>query len=696
VTDQQPDRLHKIQSDLIDISGRLNTLARDFQQLAAALPAELPNPREQHPPAPYRPAPYQPAPYQPAPSQPGPVQPGPVQPGAVRPAPSQPPAPQPMQPGGWGQPGRYPTAAAPTPGVQMTPRTPPPRPPAPAIRKPRRQVSIAEIFSIAGSAITLLGVAFVLLLPADGFLGQLPRAGIGLGLAAIAIVVALLQHRKEPGNVGSQALMGTGVASAFLTVLALSSLYRGPDQRPLLPEVAGIVLAGAISLGGVSVARWWRSQWLAVLAVLGSLILAPYLGGDNALWPMSFMLVMTLVTAAFQHKLDWVALLVARVVPTVGYFVWVLQPFEHQPSLNPIIGLGLAFVLAAGGLGIAVLHQDGSPTLRAMAVAAMVAMTAPMMLAIWVPDRYLAVALAAALGVIFAAAGLMGKIFASQVRAATVPLGAAFLALAVVRFTDGDYLGYLFFTLAAGYFALAASTRFKPVFVVAWILSGIGFVHWLPAVAGLFAPVRHYGIETVAESLLGLLATLLAVRALRAFRQEWGNALVYLSWTASVAFASVAVVIAGTTIGLSNGDPYAGFQIAHAIVTVGWLLLTVLLLGLGLRRDRDSVAAVRLAIALATAAVTKLFLFDLRTLPDLARALAFLAVGVVMLGIGTWYHRQLEKARKPVSSQPSAGQSTAPRPVAPPPAPSAEPGSNPAPAPSPPAADGDTSDSTDS
>jgi uncharacterized membrane protein len=67
---------------------------------------------------------------------------------------------------------------------------------------------------------------------------------------------------------------------------------------------------------------------------------------------------------------------------------------------------------------------------------------------------------------------------------------------------------------------------------------------------------------------------------------------------------------------------------------------------LGLRPDRDGPAALRVGLVLAIAAVAKLFLFDLATLPGLVRALAFIAVGVLLLATGTWYYRQLERVRR--------------------------------------------------
>jgi uncharacterized membrane protein len=136
-----------------------------------------------------------------------------------------------------------------------------------------------------------------------------------------------------------------------------------------------------------------------------------------------------------------------------------------------------------------------------------------------------------------------------------------------------------------------------------------------------------------------------AAPALRAFGVP-GSARMSVTWLASVAFGSVAIVHAGAEIGRLLAQPTAGFQGAHAMVTVTWLVLCVVLLRLGLRPDRDGPVAVRLALILAVAAVAKLFLFDLATLPGLVRALAFMAVGVLLLVIGTWYYRQLDRVRR--------------------------------------------------
>ncbi|PKQ31125.1 MAG: hypothetical protein CVT62_09270 [Actinobacteria bacterium HGW-Actinobacteria-2] len=658
---EQPQRLAKIQAELVDLSAKLNILARDFQQLAAELPQQVGVPGA-------RPA----APGT-VPGAPVGAPPAPVPPPVARP--SQPPylAPQPpMAVHGQGQnlypPPPPPRVAAPGGRAPQPPAPVPARPVRPT--RPRRQVSIAEVFAVVGSGITLLGVAFVLLLPNQAVMPDLVRAGIGLGLAVAAVIVALVQHRREPSNIGSQALMATGIASAFLTVLALSSLFHGDDGAPLFPTVPGIVAGGLISLGGVAVARWWRSQWLAVLAVLGSLVLAPYLGGRDALWPMTFMLVMTLATAAFQHKLDWTGLLLARFLPTALYFLVAVSGLGTHVDVQ--LGLGLSLILALGGLVIATLHQRGAIRMRAVSLMAMVTMAAPLVVAMWSPDRVLAAVVAGAFGLLMVAVGLLPAFFELQLRGTAAPLGALFVVLAVVRFTDGHYLGYLFFTLAAAYFAVAAATKFTPMLFVGGALGLIGVQLWLPVIAYAFAPLPGGDIELTAQSVLGLVATLFGMRALRR-RGVKGNGLVYASWLISVVFGSMAVITAGMLIAVRVGAEISqGFQTAHAIVTVGWILASVWLLRRGLLKERDSSAAVAIAIALSASAVVKLFFFDLRTLPDLVRAMAFLAVGLLLLVIGTWYHRQLERARRTSNGPTAAADGAVNEPVPGAPAPTSD------------------------
>lgn len=63
--------------------------------------------------------------------------------------------------------------------------------------------------------------------------------------------------------------MATGVATAYLVVVAVTTGYGW------VPTAPGLALAGAVALAGLHLARSWRSELLAVLVVLGAAVLAP-------------------------------------------------------------------------------------------------------------------------------------------------------------------------------------------------------------------------------------------------------------------------------------------------------------------------------------------------------------------------------------------------------------------------------------
>lgn len=587
------------------------------------------------------------------------------------------PAPEPV-PAGTLEPTRLPafTAAAPTgwpspppapPSLPIAARrkVPPPRPVRPAA--PRREWSVAEVFAIVGSAITLIGVALVMMMPQDGFLGPLPRTAIGLGLAAAAVVAAIWQHRADPKNLGAQALLATGIASTFLVLVALTAIFENPDGRPLLAVVPGLALAGLVSLAGVWMAGQWRSQWLAVLAVLGSLLLAPFLGDDLRV-SIAFMGVMTLATGFFQRGFGWTGLVLARTLPTGLYALAALATAGEGSGIDPAAlapSLVLGAALAVVGLVIAFLHQDGTPSERTAAAASLGLLAAPALLVGWQEGFIGALVVFLALGGLFTAVGFLRAWFTGLVRSVAIPLGGVFLTSAGLVFLGEEWFGMLFLVLAVSYLVVAAQTGSRVVLGVGSLLAVLGVLSWLPTLGGLFnwrlaGQTGRLGLTDVATSVLVLVAALAAAWAYRRYFPERRVGIHWATWAFAIVSGSVAVVVGGTLLGLAGGEALAGFQVAHAVVTVTWMGLCVFLLARGLRRDEQATGSLWLAIALAAAAVAKLFLFDLGTLPGLARALAFLAVGVLLLIVGTWYNRQLEKVRRARPPVDAAGTLTPP------------------------------------
>lgn len=76
--------------------------------------------------------------------------------------------------------------------------------------------------------------------------------------------------------------------------------------------------------------------------------------------------------------------------------------------------------------------------------------------------------------------------------------------------------------------------------------------------------------------------------------------------------------------------------------SAAWLAYAGLLLGLGIRRGSRPLRAAALAVGVL--AILKVFLFDLEELQGLYRALAFLALGLCLVGVGFLYRRWVAAA----------------------------------------------------
>lgn len=87
--------------------------------------------------------------------------------------------------------------------------------------------------------------------------------------------------------------------------------------------------------------------------------------------------------------------------------------------------------------------------------------------------------------------------------------------------------------------------------------------------------------------------------------------------------------------------------------SVVWLLLGVALLALGSRFDAKSIRLASAALVLI--AVIKVFLFDMANLEGILRALSFIGLGAVLIGIGLFYQKILSRGGERATAGPSGG-----------------------------------------
>ncbi|MGQ4598044.1 DUF2339 domain-containing protein [Nocardia sp. R6R-6] len=556
----------------------------------------------------------------------------------------------------------YVSRFAPSPGAGApwapTVRGPvPPRPPVPpraaGPRVPRtpwwqRDGVISRILAVAGVAVTLIGVAMLLVLAAQaGFFGPVPRV-VGGGVFSVALVGAGVRvFGRTGGRVGGIALAATGIAGAYLDVVALTTIYHW------LHPVLGLAVAFGVAAAGVGLAMRWRSQPLAVLVVLAAAALSPVL--TTRLVLLAFLIVLQVACVPVQLPRDWPYLHVARTLPAgLATFVFLVGALAGTPTMGERAWLlvAAAAVALAGLAGtlIIVRHRPTDLTASLTMAAALV----PMLIAPGMYEQRITVTLVAsvtaAVLLLVAALPIMPKLGAhlripGHTAVVAAVAGSIALLEACVGVSDPKTLPIALLVVALVSLGVAGGQRSR-------IAAGIGAAF---AVLGGFTLLQvagptvlvsqdrsaaNLGSATVLGAVLALGVVAVALWCAR--RLPGMAAAGEAQWVAASVAGLYAVTAATVSIGIETGARN-GFLIGHSVATILWMAGATGALLFGLRRLAGAPAVAKLALGsgllVTAAALAKLFLFDLATLDGLVRVAAFLIVGILLLLAGTRYAR---------------------------------------------------------
>ncbi|PBJ65630.1 hypothetical protein BB737_11895, partial [Mycobacterium avium subsp. hominissuis] len=170
----------------------------------------------------------------------------------------------------------------------------PRRTPAPAAAAPTVAASagdsgwIGKLLAVAGVAVTLVGVVLLLVLAAKaGLLRPQIRVAGGGALSLALLAVANRLQNRPGGRIGAIALAATGIAAAYLDVIAVTTIYRWVSA-PL-----GLIIAAIVGGAGLTLARRWDSEHLALLVLVPMIVLAPVITGGVDLLLIAFMLALS-------------------------------------------------------------------------------------------------------------------------------------------------------------------------------------------------------------------------------------------------------------------------------------------------------------------------------------------------------------------------------------------------------------------
>lgn len=516
----------------------------------------------------------------------------------------------------------------------MPPPSPSPSPPRAA--KPDPSGWIGKVLAVAGVAVTLVGVVLLLVLAAQaGLLRPEVRVAGGIALSAGLIGVAARMHGRPGGRTGAIALAATGIAAAYLDVIALTTIYHW------VTAPVGLVLAATVGGAGLALARRWDSEDLALLVLVPLIALAPVLTKGVDLLLVSFMLALSAAALPVQLGKDWVWMHAARIAAvTLPLLVALVAVSRHDDPWLLGGACGVAAMLAVVS-GLILLPSTENPA----ALAVLTAVGAlPVLSAGIAVDRMLAAVLAAAL-----AAGMLATVLVGELPRIVVQVWSALAAIAaliaVTVACHGQVAGPVLLALAVMVIIAGRHVAEARCAALGFGVIGVGICYRYTPPAALMTATETpapIAVSTLAASLLTVAFTILTARAWLEAARRSPDAVKTVG-AAAGAVVIYAVTAFTVTAGVLLGGTSGGFLAGHMAATICWIGMAAALFRYAQRPTNrtNRAALITAGLALTAAATAKLFLFDLATLDGIFRVAVFIVVGLVLLSMGAGYARSL-------------------------------------------------------
>ncbi|BBX16653.1 hypothetical protein CRI77_03315 [Mycolicibacterium duvalii] len=515
-------------------------------------------------------------------------------------------------------------------------------PPAPAAARPVEPPSqgwIGKLLAVAGVGVTLMGVALLLVLAAQaGILRPEIRVAAGAALAAALVGAGLWLDRRPGGRVGAVALVATGVAAAYIDVIAVTTIYSWVSAP------VGLVIAVVIAGGGLTLSRRWHSEQLGLLVIVPLLVLAPIVTGGVTLLLIGFMLSLAAVSVPVQLGRDWIWLHSARIAAIVLPLgtALVVRYFGNEEDL----ALAGACALGAALAIVTALVLLPSTAHRGMLALLTTAGVTPLLCVDLAVDKALAALLVAALSATLLAVVLLADRLpgvAGPARQVFAVCAAVAALVAVVTAFDGTLAAPILLAMALLVVVAARRDHVARGIAVGLAAAG-GAVSLVTAPIGALLTPMPVGIATG----LSVLATSTLLAAV-ALTWTWtASSRDGALWAATAAVVGYAVTQFCVTAGMLIAADGWGFYAGHMVATICWIAMAAVVFGYALRLNRtERSVPISGGLGLVGAAVAKLFLFDLGALDGMFRVAVFIVVGLILLGMGAGYARLLDRQDQP-------------------------------------------------
>jgi uncharacterized membrane protein len=532
----------------------------------------------------------------------------------------------------------YWAAGSPEPVPQQAPPRPVAPPPERHSAAERSEGWIGKALAVAGVAVTLIGIALLLVLAAQaGILAPGVRVGAGAGLAAGLVATGCRLNRRPGGRVGAIALAATGIAAAYIDVVAVTTIYAW------VPPPVGLVIAALVAGGGLTLARRWNSEHLGLLVLVPLIALAPAVAGDVTLLVVAFLLALSTAALPVQLGRDWTAMHAARVA--VATLALMIALVAAEPSSAGWLSGACAIAAVLAMVGALLLLPHGNRPVGTAVLGAVGSL--PMLALPLVADRVTSAVLDASLAAVVLGIVLLGRELPGvtrSVRRVWTALATVAGLVAVTAAFDGPIAAPVLVAMAC---VLAVAGRHSGLAGGAAVaFASVGGLFYLDSASidALVTPTEVTGaiaVSTLITSVLVIACASAIVWSL-AHRPDPGTDVTRIVWGGCGVAALYASTVLFVTVGVLVGGEGAGFYAGHVAATIVWIGVAAGLLWIAARMPRtERSAALVGGLALVAAAMAKLFVFDLGTLDGIFRVVVFIVVGLVLLGMGAGYARML-------------------------------------------------------
>lgn len=517
--------------------------------------------------------------------------------------------------------------------------TEPPLPPRPP-RPPRDASWIGKVLAVAGVAVTLVGVVLMLVLAAQaGILRPEIRVGAGAVLAGALVAVAARLSARPGGRVGAIALAATGIAAAYMDVIAITTIYEW------VPAPAGLVIAAVIGAGGLTLARRWDTQHLGLLVLVPLIVLAPVVTDGITMLLIAFMLAISAASLLVQLGRDWIWLHAARITASTLPLLIALVAARLGDNSDAWLagGCGIAAGLAVVGALVLLPSTNNRVAMALLTVAGVL----PVLCASAALAPAIAALMAAGLAAALLAVVLVGDRLPGVSKIVRQIWSAASAVSALIAVTvafDGEVAAPMLLAMSV---VIAVAGRRDDVArclaIGFGVIGGLLYISYAPPTSLVGATLL-----STPDAVAVLISSILLIAVVGAIIWSWIGRSVLDTDAARVLLASLAVVIVyavttfTVTAGVLVGGESGGFFAGHMAATICWIATAAALFVYAARRPRDDRSLpIAGGLALVGGSMAKLFLFDLGTLDGMFRVAVFIVVGLILLGMGAGYARLL-------------------------------------------------------